>query len=276
MQPLFQPQRWRAQPATYSLSIGALFKNEAPYLKEWIEFHRLVGVEHFTLYDNGSADASCEILAPYIEQNIVALLHSPSAKGETNWLEAQRRAYRHCIETHRHLSQWLALIDIDEFLFPVEKPTLIDLLSPIPDHIGGLEVRWQLYGTSGLKAIPPGKLLTESLTYKAPPNYSAEPGPNNTRVKSIVRPGAVLSFDIHKGVYKPGCSPYRFEQIDQIRINHYWTRTENYFYEEKLARRLMLRPSARDAMIQKLADVNQIEDPILLRFLPTLKERLKK
>ena len=36
--------------STY-LSICAIYRDEAPYLVEWIEFHRLVGVEHFYLYD---------------------------------------------------------------------------------------------------------------------------------------------------------------------------------------------------------------------------------
>ncbi|KIC71464.1 hypothetical protein DB44_DM00010, partial [Candidatus Protochlamydia amoebophila] len=31
----------------YDLSVCAIFKNEAPYLKEWIEYHRLIGVKHF-------------------------------------------------------------------------------------------------------------------------------------------------------------------------------------------------------------------------------------
>lgn len=35
------------------LPICAIFKEEAPYLPEWIEFHRLMGVERFFLYDNG-------------------------------------------------------------------------------------------------------------------------------------------------------------------------------------------------------------------------------
>ena len=30
----------------FELAIAAIFRNEAPYLREWIEFHRLVGVEH--------------------------------------------------------------------------------------------------------------------------------------------------------------------------------------------------------------------------------------
>ena len=39
------------------LSIWALYQDEAPYMREWIEFHRLMGVEHFFLYDHDSADA---------------------------------------------------------------------------------------------------------------------------------------------------------------------------------------------------------------------------
>jgi len=36
-------QQMEAGP--YTLAIAAIFKDEAPYLKEWIEYHKLVGVE---------------------------------------------------------------------------------------------------------------------------------------------------------------------------------------------------------------------------------------
>ena len=36
-------------PPVY-LSIVAISKNEAPYIKEWIEYHKLVGVERFYFY----------------------------------------------------------------------------------------------------------------------------------------------------------------------------------------------------------------------------------
>ena len=58
----------------YKVSIGAIFKNEALYLKEWIEFHRIVGVEHFYLYNNNSDDNYREVLEPYIKRNIVTLV----------------------------------------------------------------------------------------------------------------------------------------------------------------------------------------------------------
>ena len=38
----------------YNVTICAIFKNEAPYLREWIEFNRVVGIEHFYLFNNNS------------------------------------------------------------------------------------------------------------------------------------------------------------------------------------------------------------------------------
>ena len=49
------------------LSLCAIVKNEAPYLPEWIEFYKLVGVEKFYIYDNDSTDNTKEVLKPYIE-----------------------------------------------------------------------------------------------------------------------------------------------------------------------------------------------------------------
>ena len=48
------------------LSVCAIYKNEARYLAEWLEFHLLAGVEHFFLYNNDSTDDHREVLAPYL------------------------------------------------------------------------------------------------------------------------------------------------------------------------------------------------------------------
>ena len=57
----------------HSLSICAIFRDQAPYLAEWIEYHLLLGIEHFYLYDHQSIDAPINQLAPYIERGIVDL-----------------------------------------------------------------------------------------------------------------------------------------------------------------------------------------------------------
>jgi hypothetical protein len=53
------------------LAMAAIVKNEGRYLREWIEFHRLMGVEHFYIYDNGSTDNTPEILEPYVRTGLV-------------------------------------------------------------------------------------------------------------------------------------------------------------------------------------------------------------
>ena len=92
------------------LAACLIYKNHASFLREWLEFHMLVGVERFYLYDNGSTDDHEEVLAPYIEEGIV-LLHQ--------WPGAQRQfaAFDHCVETYRNDARWIAFIDVDEFLF---------------------------------------------------------------------------------------------------------------------------------------------------------------
>ena len=93
----------------YYLSVCAIFKNEGPILKEWIEYHLLVGVDHFFLYNNFSDDNYREILAPYIERGIVDLIDWPVPQG-------QFPAYEDCWQKFRETTRWIALIDLNEFL----------------------------------------------------------------------------------------------------------------------------------------------------------------
>ena len=40
------------QEKKHKVSICAIFKDEEEFLKEWLEFHLLVGIEHFYMYNN--------------------------------------------------------------------------------------------------------------------------------------------------------------------------------------------------------------------------------
>jgi hypothetical protein len=48
----------------YELTACLKFKNAARFLPEWIEFHQMVGFEHFYLYNNNSTDDYLGALAP--------------------------------------------------------------------------------------------------------------------------------------------------------------------------------------------------------------------
>jgi hypothetical protein len=44
------------------IAVCAIFKDEASYLLELIAFHRMIGVDLFVLYDNGSTDGGAELV----------------------------------------------------------------------------------------------------------------------------------------------------------------------------------------------------------------------
>src|SRR3984957_13412863 len=71
----------------HQLSICAIFKDEACFLKEWIEYHRLVGVDHFYLYNNESSDDFLKILQPYVHEGIVSLTNWPD-RLRSEWGDA--------------------------------------------------------------------------------------------------------------------------------------------------------------------------------------------
>ena len=64
--------------------------------------------------------------------------------------------------------------------------------------------------------------------------------------------------------------------VDVIRINHYTYRTESFYYNHKKARRAHWGdlPSPEEERA-RLDAANSVYDPVMLRFVPKLKEKMK-
>ena len=107
----------------YNVSICAIFKNEAPYLKEWIEFNHIVGIDHFYLYNNNSEDDFLSILNPYIQSGLVTLIEWPDN-------HKQMECYISCIEEYASETKWMGFIDIEEFVVPKSTNSVYDFLAP--------------------------------------------------------------------------------------------------------------------------------------------------
>lgn len=143
--------------AKYNVSICAIFKNEASYLKEWLEFNHIVGIEHFYMYNNNSEDNFREILAPYIEKGMVTLVEWPHN-------QQQMQAYKDCIRKYSHETRWMGFIDIDEFIVPKSTDNIYDFLKPFEKNRGSVNIYWRLYGSSGLKKRDINGLVVEDFT----------------------------------------------------------------------------------------------------------------
>lgn len=275
----------RANGYQYQLAIGAIFKDEAPYLKEWIEFHKLIGVEHFYLYNNCSTDDYASVLQPYIEKGEVELIQWPHTSSSwENWLyEVQAAAYTDCISLAKGKVKWLAIIDIDEFLTPMSCDNVLDVLKDY-EAFGGVGFNWKIFGHSGLLDLEPNKLLIESLVMTA-----VHDRPTHLGIKSIVRPERVKDcHHPHYVVYNNGFYHVNSNKepninsdgvtnavyYDRLVINHYWSRTGNYLYK-KLQRWHLLAPHViPENWPSYVESMNVLRDHSMDRFILPLRKQM--
>ena len=95
----------------HDLAVVAILKNEGPYLKEWLDYHLLAGVDHFYLYDNESPDNQAEVVKPYVEAGLVDYIPCP---GKV----MQMFAYNDAVKKFKFFNRYIAFIDGDEFVYP--------------------------------------------------------------------------------------------------------------------------------------------------------------
>ena len=123
------------------LAVCAIAKDEGPYFKEWIEWHRKQGVEKFYIYDNESTDCTKEVLQPYIESGLVEYTYFPGYRK-------QLAAYDDCLERFRFDVYWLAFIDLDEFIVPIKDKSIPEFLKRF-EGFPAVEINWLIYGSGG-------------------------------------------------------------------------------------------------------------------------------
>jgi len=140
----------------YSVSICSIFKDEAHNLCEWIEFHIIVGVEHFYLYNNFSSDNFQAVLQPYIEKGLITII-------DWNVPHGQFSAYEDFYKKYRSETQWVSFLDLDEFICPYYEISVADWIRKY-DKYPCVVLYWKMFGTSGIIEHNPEKLTTEQYT----------------------------------------------------------------------------------------------------------------
>lgn len=269
----------------YDLSVCMIFRDEAPYLKEWIEFHRLLGVQHFYLCSHNSLDDFRNVLDSYIREGIVELRERNDDKSDQSlyfFSEAHQNAYfTEILTIAKGESRWVAFLDSDEFLYPTQTNSLLDFLKEY-EEFGGVVANWQMFGTSRLPRLDPKKLMIEQLICCAPSDSHI-----NYHVKSIIRPEHAIGFfrcayyatyepqffqvNTNKKPFDGPFSPYIL--VDQLRINHYWTRDEYYLWNFKIPRRTHFGDPLY--FIENQSEkYNSSMDLSIQRFVPALRKRL--
>jgi tetratricopeptide (TPR) repeat protein len=215
------------------LSLCLSCKDEIEYLAEWLDYHILVGVERFYIYDNESQVSLRESLADYIKRGWVVVIDIPGRA-------MQLHAYDHCLQTFGLKTFWMGFIDTDEFLVPKTTTDIKELLKNYEAY-GGLAVSSLFFGSNGHQARPS---IGQIAAYT---QRTHETFQGNVLIKSIVQPKCVLMPNSpHDFAFKEGSWCVNEDLLlvdgmkfpchaDNIQLNHYFCRSQDEV-DQKISR----------------------------------------
>ncbi|WAW10947.1 glycosyltransferase family 92 protein [Oxalobacter vibrioformis] len=261
-----------AGPFKHFLAVVAIMKDEGIYLAEWIEYHKLVGVDVFFIYDNESSDNTADILAPYIARGDVVHIPWPGIRQQFN-------AYNDALKRFRMETRWLAYIDADEFIVPLQKDTIPDILENYKNEVG-LSMHWLMYGDNGHKNYEEGLVIERFTAHALKPDEF---------MKTIINPRAAFSMETHHGCFigrhaavneKGNKVRTRSNELaaSVIRVNHYWGKS----WEEYEMKRIKGRTGSRGAMLPaddsmfSRRNRNEVQDTVLEKYVPLVKANIIK
>jgi hypothetical protein len=214
----------------YEFSVCALIKNEEKYLKEWLEYHKMLGVDHFYLYNNDSRDRTREVLAPYIKEGLVTLVDWPTRVPLTPQQEKmlwptmiQLPAYEHAAKYLAiNDTKWLTVLDVDEFIVPVKANTIKEVLANC-DEFPGIEMVTHYFDASRGNQFPKKNLIIQSVEFSSKPDKDLE----RETVKMIHKPDiyTCYTWPPYKCHFAEGKEAEKISK-GELRVNKYLHRSK--------------------------------------------------
>ena len=210
---------------TYFVSLVCIIKDE-DYLEEFIIYHYLQGVQHFFIYDNESSVPIKQRLNHYFYHSLCTIIDFP---GKIKQIEA----YNHCLKHYGKKTNWLIIIDGDEFIYPKLHKNLVDFLKDY-DEFHAIGINWVNFGSSHFEKKQKGYLTENYIYCQSNQNKHIKTICKPTFVDKIINPHYVILNTCMKhyiDAKKRMITDKSFNEkytIDIIQINHYWGKS----YEE--------------------------------------------
>ena len=250
------------------LSIVAIARNEAAYIEEWIAFHQAVGVDHFYLYDNGSTDDTAA-RAERMARGHITVINWP---GPRRQLEAYGDALAH----YNDDDQWLAFIDVDEFLFSPDYAP-VSLVLRDYETLPALGVCWAMFGTSDIDEPQPSVIGAYRMRARGD-------DPVHRHVKSILQPRLVPAHvPANPHCFRTKTFDTELRAVDgafaetvtwqELRINHYWSKS---IAEARIKERTPRADNGETRRGLCAPELNAVLDEWILPYRPLVKARLER
>ncbi|MDQ7071583.1 MAG: glycosyltransferase family 2 protein [Rhodobacterales bacterium] len=131
--------------------IVGCMKNEAPYILEWVAYHRAMGIDNFLIYTNDCTDGTSEILDRLQEIGVLQHRNNDKWKGNSPQQYALNCALKEDLIKDAEL---ILHIDVDEFVnVRTGNGTMDDFFAALkkttPDATN-VAMTWRLFGHNGV------------------------------------------------------------------------------------------------------------------------------
>lgn len=219
------------------ITLGLVAKDESKYLKEWILYHKLIGIDNFSIYLHNNTDNSKDIL-----QNLSLSIDVEYVNTKEINEKIKNNLYSNIINSAN--TEFVCCLDIDEFIVLPGHNNIKDFLSSsLYDDFGGIALHQNIFGSSGHIRSPKG-LVIENYTMRHPDNIDISKNYPNFQnpqdllkiVKIIIRKKNFLKiFGGHEyistntPIVDENGELYRKytcrRSVAKIRLNHYFTKS---------------------------------------------------
>lgn len=262
--------------------IGAIFKNEGPYILEWIAYHQVIGVDKFYIVDNISNDGSSELLC---KLHSLGIINRIEYKNEPNE-KPQLQAYNKIIQELNDEDEFIAFIDADEFLYPADiDDGITSIINIFKDKdIGAIALNWAVYGSSHCIHPRSDSLVIERFDHRA-----SHDAPVNKHYKSVIRKSSLISagknphfFNVDKKYVLSDSSELSeltgvSDKIcwEGCRVNHYVIKSKNEFFSKKATRgRAAGNNSDLNSKFFRNHDMNSVREQYPYSFISKVKDKI--
>ena len=233
------------------ISLVCIAKDEDNYIKEWIDYHKKLGFDDIFIYEN-NWDSNVN------EENV----HTIKMDGEIKQIES----YNHFIKEYYGKYDWVAFIDVDEFITLKKHKDIKDFI--LEFGVNSIAMNWVIFGSNGHDTIV-------NNNYSVLDRFTKRQNSVNPHIKTLLKlesPGIRMLDPHHPNVKLIDTnnnvitSPLNYGgNVDIIQINHYFCKTLSEF-QHKINR------GRADTHIKRSInewydyDINEIEDLTSLNF----------
>lgn len=191
-------------------------KEEILYIQEFIDYYLKLGFYNIFIYDNSDNNE----LKPFSNEK-VKVLPFPGFKKQV-------LAYNHFLSNYKNEYDYVAFLDVDEFLVLKQHRNIRDFcLHYIPS--GALAINWYFFGNNGNTKYDPRPVLDR---------FTKRQATMDKHVKTIAKCSDIISMEVHnpkelekncifRNFFNQNSGGHDYNFTDRIaQINHYFCKSD--------------------------------------------------